>query len=291
MLVLAFPDYLLPAQRFAASLAVEFKQVELHRFPDDESLVRLPPSLPEHVILCRSLDRPNDKLIELLLCAKTARQFGAKRITLVAPYLCYMRQDFASHPGEAISQPIIGRFLADLFDDVITVDPHLHRISFLQQAIPLTNALALSATDAIARFLKNNLDHAVLLGPDCESRQWVSAIADKTGFDYAVAKKTRRGDTRVEVSLPDMDCRNRPVIIVDDMVSTGRTIAQAAKLLQSAGAGDIYCAVTHPLFCSDAEQYILDSGVKAIWSTDSINHPTASIRLHTLLAEAVTRIR
>lgn len=290
MLILAFPDYLPPARRLAATLEVELKQIGLHRFPDDESLVRLPPALPEHVIVCRSLDRPNDKLIELLLCAKTARQSGAKRITLIAPYLCYMRQDFASRPGEAISQTIIGRFLADLFDDVITVDPHLHRISSLQQAIPMPNAIALSAANAIASFLKNSLDDALLVGPDYESEQWVACIANKTGFNYAVADKKRRGDTRVEISLPDRDYHNKSVVIVDDMVSTGRTIAQAAKLLRSAGAGDIYCVITHPLFCSDAEQHILDSGVKSLWSTDSISHPTSSIRLHGLLAEAVRKI-
>ena len=93
MLLLAFPDYCHQSQRLAAELNIPFESVEVHRFPDGESLIRLPTALPEHVILCRSLNRPNDKLIELLLFAKTARELGAKRITLVAPYLCYMRQD------------------------------------------------------------------------------------------------------------------------------------------------------------------------------------------------------
>ncbi len=108
----------------------------LHHFPDGESLIRLPPSLPEHVIVCRSLNQPNDKLIELLLCATTARELGAKRLTLVAPYLSYMRQDIANQPGEAVSQRIVGKLLAELFDDVLTVDPHLHRISSLDPGDP-----------------------------------------------------------------------------------------------------------------------------------------------------------
>ena len=154
MLVLGFPEYLPQAQRLAAALNVQLQEVSLHQFPDGESLLRLPVDLPEHIVICRSLNQPNDKLIELLLCAKTAREQGVKRLTLVAPYLCYMRQDIANQPGEAVSQRIIGKMLADIFDDVITVDPHLHRISRLNQAIPIDNAISLTATEEIARFLQ-----------------------------------------------------------------------------------------------------------------------------------------
>ncbi|MCK5356674.1 MAG: ribose-phosphate diphosphokinase, partial [Methyloprofundus sp.] len=217
MRVLAFPDYLQQAQRLALALDVPLQPVYLHQFPDGESLIRLATDLPEHVIICRSLNQPNDKLIELLLCAKTARQLGAKRLTLVAPYLCYMRQDIANQPGEAVSQVIVGQMLAELFDDVISVDPHLHRISMLNQAIPIENAVSLSATHEICRFLQQQFDSAVLLGPDSESEQWVAAIAEKTGFDYSVAKKVRQGDTQVSMSLAEFDFQNKTVVIIDDM--------------------------------------------------------------------------
>ncbi len=290
MMILAFPDYLSQAQRLAARLNAPLAEVTLHHFPDSESLIRLPPSLPEHVIVCRSLNQPNDKLIELLLCATTARELGAKRLTLVAPYLSYMRQDIANQPGEAVSQRIIGKLLAGLFDDVLTVDPHLHRISSLDQAIPIKNAISLTAADEIGRFLKQKLDYAVLLGPDSESEQWVANIAGKIGFDYAIAHKDRLGDKQVKITLPDYDYRNKPVIIIDDVASTGRTIAQAARLLQAAGSKDIYAVVTHALFCDDAEAHILKTGIKAIWSTDSIDHATSCIKLDTLLADAIKTI-
>lgn len=290
MLLLAFPDYQQQAQRLAAALAIPVASVSLHRFPDGESLLRLPPALPEYVIVYRSLDHPNDKLVELMLCASTARELGAKRITLVAPYLCYMRQDTANHPGEAVSQRIVGKWLAALFDDVITVDPHLHRISRLEQAIPLRNAVALSAAPAIAAFLRRQLPHALLLGPDSEAEQWVAGIAAEIGFEYAVAAKVRRGDRQVEMTLPDKDYCNKSVVIIDDMASTGRTIAKAARLLLAAGAARVYAVVTHPLFCGDAEQHIKDAGVTTIWSTDSIAHPTSVIALDMLLAEAMRAI-
>lgn len=290
MMILAFPDYLSQAQRLAARLEVPLAEVTLHHFPDGESLIRLPPSLHGHLIVCRSLNQPNDKLIELLLCATTARELGAKRLTLVAPYLSYMRQDIANQPGEAVSQRIVGKLLADLFDDVLTVDPHLHRISSLTQAIPIKNAISLTAADEIGLFLKQQFSHALLLGPDSESEQWVAAIAGNIGFDYAIADKSRLGDKQVEMTLPDRDFRNQPVIIIDDIASTGRTLAKAAGLLQAAGCMDIHAVVTHALFCDDAYAHILKAGVKTIWSTDSIDHPSSCIRMDKLLANAIKAI-
>jgi len=288
--VLGFTEYLQQAERLASALNVQLLEVCLHQFPDGESLLRLPINLPEHIVICRSLNQPNDKLIELLLCAKTAREQGVKRLTLVAPYLCYMRQDIANQPGEAVSQRIIGQMLAELFDDVITVDPHLHRISRLSQAIPIDNAISLTATDEIGHFLQQQFEHAVLLGPDSESEQWVSAIAKKIGFEYSVAEKIRLGDTQVTMTLAGSDFQNKTVVIIDDMASTGRTLAKATSLLLEAGAGQVYAAITHPLFCADAEAHIIQSGVQHIWSTDSISHPSACIYLDKLLAQAVKDI-
>lgn len=290
MQVLGFPEYLPQAQRLAAALNIQLQEVYLHQFPDGESLLRLPTDLPEHMIICRSLNQPNDKLIELLLCAKTAREQGVKRLTLVAPYLCYMRQDIANQPGEAVSQRIIGQMLAALFDDVLTVDPHLHRISRLNQAIPLDNAISLTATDAIGDFLQQRFSHAVLLGPDSESEQWVAAIAEKIGFEYSVAEKVRQGDTQVLMTLADFDFQNKAVVIIDDMASTGRTLAKATSLLLAAGAQQVYAAITHPLFCADAEAHIMQAGVQQIWSTDSISHPSACIHLGDILAQAIRKI-
>jgi ribose-phosphate pyrophosphokinase len=290
MMILAFPDYLSQAQALADCLKQPLVEVYVHHFPDRESFIRLPPSLPEHVVVCRSLNHPNDKLIELLLCATTARELGARRLTLVAPYLSYMRQDFANEPGVAISQRIIGKLLADLFDDVLTVDPHLHRISSLAQAIPLKNAISLTAADDIGQFLKQQLEHALLLGPDSESEQWVASIASKIGFDYCIARKERRGDKLIEMTLPENNFCNKTIVIIDDMASTGRTLGKAAGLLQAAGSKEIYAMVTHPLFCEDAETHILQAGVKAIWSTDSIAHPTSCIKLAALLAKAITAL-
>jgi len=291
MQILTFSEYQAQSERLAAILDRDCHIIECHHFPDGESLVRLPTDLAEHVVICRSLNQPNDKLIELLLTAKTARALGAKRLTLVAPYLCYMRQDIANRPGEAVSQEIIGHLLAELFDDVITVDPHLHRIQRLSEAIPLKNAITLTAAVDIGDFLRQQFDSAVLLGPDAESKQWVSAIAEQTGFDYAVAHKQRLGDKKVVVTLPEYDFCSKSVVLVDDVLSTGRTLTQAATLLQKAGAGEVYAAVTHPLFCGDAEAALYQAGIKQVWSCDSVAHKTACIYLAQRLAQALLNLQ
>ena len=117
-LVLGFADYAAPAQRLADRLRVPCAQVTVHRFPDGESRVTVPVPLPARVALCRSLDRPNDKLVETILAAAAARKHGAHAVTLVAPYLPYMRQDAEFTPGDAVSQRIVGALLAERFDAV-----------------------------------------------------------------------------------------------------------------------------------------------------------------------------
>ena len=143
-LLLHFAEDEASATRIAQAANMAMARIERHRFPDGELKLRLPPQLPPHVVLLRTLDHPNEKLVELLLVARTARQLGATHLTLVAPYLAYMRQDIAFNPGEVVSQRVVGAFLAGLFDAVITVDPHLHRVATLEEAVPVPRAVVLS---------------------------------------------------------------------------------------------------------------------------------------------------
>ncbi len=133
-LLLHFDEEQASTARLGAAAGIATHCISRHRFPDGELKLSLPASLPGRVVLFRSLDQPNEKLVELLLTAQSARQLGAQHLTLAAPYLAYMRQDIAFNPGEVISQRVVGRFLASLFDAVITVDPHLHRVATLDEA-------------------------------------------------------------------------------------------------------------------------------------------------------------
>jgi ribose-phosphate pyrophosphokinase len=282
--LLYFDDERAFARRVAAAARVDASPIRRHRFPDEELKLTLPRRLPRAVAILRSLQEPNEKLIELWLAARAARTLGAVTVTLVAPYLAYMRQDAAFAPGEAISQRHIGALLAAAFDRVITVDPHLHRVSSLAEVLPGSAAVTLSAAAAIGHFLRRRAAGALLLGPDEESRPWVRSAAEAAGLEWAVARKARRGDRRVAVVVPDVRVRHRRVVLVDDMISTGRTLAAAARTLMRAGAARVDVAATHALFSDDAGRALRAAGVRRIWTTDSVRHSTNAIRLAGLIA-------
>jgi ribose-phosphate pyrophosphokinase len=288
--VVGFPEYEGQARALAAALGARCGIVALHRFPDGESRVTLPLPLASQVVFCRSLDHPNDRLLELLIAAGAARSLGASRLTLVAPYLCYMRQDAEFTPGEAVSQRIVGGWLAGAFDDVLTVDPHLHRISALADAVPARRALALSAAEPIGALLSRSMRAPMVLGPDEESLQWVRAIARVCGTDCAVGRKLRRGDRDVKVDLGAVEPRGREVALVDDVASTGHTLEQAVRACRERGAARVVVAVTHGLFVGDALERLRAAGAEQVWSTDSVSHPTNAAPLATLLADGVRAV-
>lgn len=285
--LLYFEDEAPAAWRLADAADLKPCLVQRHRFPDGELQLTLPAHLPPHVVLLRSLHAPNDKLVELLLAAQTARELGAQHLSLVAPYLAYMRQDMAFAPGQAVSQRIVGRWLASLFDAVITVDPHLHRVASLAQAVPAQQAITLSAAPLLGDWIARHRPGAFLLGPDSESAQWVTQAASAHGFEHAVCTKLRRGDREVEVALPACALRGKAVVILDDVASSGHTLATAAALALAAGAASVDVAVTHALLAGDALQHIHQAGVGEFWSTDAIAHASNVVPLAPLLAQGL----
>ncbi|KEQ52894.1 ribose-phosphate diphosphokinase [Sphingobium chlorophenolicum] len=285
-IILAFTDSMAAAGRLGTSLDLPVHQVAVRHFPDNEALVRIPTSA-HTVILYRSLNDPDHKLIELLLAASAARDGGAQRVILIAPYLAYMRQDKAFHPGEAVSQKVIGGLLSSHFDALLTVDPHLHRVATLSQAIPGIPAISLSAAPLLTALIDAK-DNPIIIGPDSESRQWTEAIAQPLGFETLIATKQRLGDRQVSLTIPEVErAKGRRVIIVDDMISSGRTLAEAAKLLRQAGATSIEAIATHCLARPDDLAFMAAHGIARIASSDSIDGPTSKAALAPLIAHAL----
>ncbi len=287
-LLLHFEDETDSAARIAAAAGIPHACIARHRFPDGEFKLRLPATLPTHVVLLRTLAQPNEKLVELLLAAQTARTLGATQLTLVAPYLAYMRQDIAFSPGEAVSQRIVGRFLAGLFDAVITVDPHLHRVATLEEAVPVPRTVVLSGAPLLADLIARQRPGALLIGPDEEAAQWVAQAAARHGFEHAVCRKVRHGDRHVEIALPALDVRGRAIVLLDDVASSGHTLAQAARGLLAAGAASVDVAVTHALFAGDAGTLLLNAGIRQVWSTDCIAHPSNAVSMACAIASTLT---
>lgn len=286
-ILLYFGDEAALAGRIAKAAGMASAVVARHRFPDGEIKLSLPARLPARVVLLRSLNDPNEKIVEILLAARTARELGALKVELLAPYLAYMRQDVAFEPGEAVSQRIVGSLLASLFDALVTFDPHLHRVGRLDEVVPVSRAVALSGAPLLADLIAAKLENPLLIGPDSESRQWVATAAAARGFDSAVCTKVRHGDHEVSIELPPIDLNGRNVVLIDDVASTGRTLAHAARLLLARGAASVDVAVTHALFVGDALEVIAEAGVGQVWSTDCIAHPSNAVGIAPLLAEAL----
>jgi ribose-phosphate pyrophosphokinase len=284
----SLPSSARDAARLAGQLNVMMYEIDVHRFPDGEVRVTVGPAATT-IIVYASLDRPNDKLVALLFAAEALRRGGAQGLVLMAPYLCYMRQDTAFQRGEAISQKVVGRLLAGAFDRVVTVDAHLHRTKDIREVFPGIAADNLPAMSAVADALRAGLDpRTVIIGPDAESRPWVSDLAGRLGLHYVLAQKTRRGDCSVEIKFefPHV-LSGRPALVVDDIVSSGGTVEACATALVRAGAYPIDVVVTHALFPMELSDQLLASGIRSIRSTSSVPHPTNAIVLDSLLAEAL----
>lgn len=286
-LVLHFDDEAALAQALARELGWGCAAVQCHRFPDGELKLTLPPVLPPRVALLRGLQQPNEKLAALMITAPAARALGAQQLTLVAPYLAYMRQDIAFAPGEAVSQRHVGAALAAWFDAVLTIDPHLHRVATMDEVVPGRRGVAVSAAAVIGDFVARQVPGALLLGPDEEAGQWVRVAAAAHGLDHGVCHKARHGDHDVDVTLPQIDVRGRAVVLVDDVASTGRTLVSAAHAVFAQGAASVDVAVTHGLFVGDAIAQVRAAGVHRIWSSDSVPHASNAVAVAPLLAAAL----
>ena len=289
MEVHCFEDSAPMGRKLARALGAPLRSVSIHAFPDGESLVRVRPAAPRHAVLVRLLHAPNAKLFEVLLAADALRRAGCRRVTLVAPYLPYLRQDAVFQPGEPISQRVLGACLGSAFDRVLTVEPHLHRISRLAEAFPC-DARSISAAPLLARWCRSQRRRALVVGPDAESRPWVRAVAESAGLPWLVCRKERLSDRRVRVHAPPLPPERR-AILVDDVASSGVTLAAAARALRRGGIERVEALVVHAIFAPGALRRIRAARIERVLSCDSVPHETNRIAMAPLIAAALTRPR
>jgi len=285
----AFPGNERLGTALTAAIGGEPGAIDVRRFPDGESYVRLrtPPDGRDVVLVC-TLDQPDTKIPALYFAAATARELGATRVGLVAPYLGYMRQDARFQAGEAVSSVHFARWLSQWLDWLVTVDPHLHRHATLGAIYSIPSTVAAAAA-ALSRWVASTLRQPLLIGPDAESVQWVARVASGAGCPFAVASKQRRGDFDVQVSLPDLSAwRERTPVLVDDIISTARTMIGAVGQLRAAGLEQApVCVGVHALFAADAYAALQAAGAGAIVTCNTVVHASNAIDVTPVLMEGV----
>ncbi|HWG90842.1 MAG TPA: ribose-phosphate diphosphokinase [Candidatus Thermoplasmatota archaeon] len=246
---------------------------EVKRFPDGEVYVRVPEAVRgEHVTIVQGTF-PNDNLIELLLLQDACERAGARRITSVVPYLAYARQDTLFKPGESVSMEILARCMALQAHDVITIDPHKeHILRFFGG-----KAKSVSAVPEIASYLRTHAKPDLLLAPDKGALPRVEEAATLLRIDFDYLEKRRISGTEVEMKPKALDVSGRRVAILDDMISTGGTMATAIRQLKDQGASYVAAACTHGLFVGGAPERLRAAGCDAVLATDTLEGANALI--------------
>jgi ribose-phosphate pyrophosphokinase len=197
-----------------------------------------------------------------------------------------MRQDARFKDGEAVTSASFARLLSSSFDALVTVDPHLHRRASLDEIFSIPSRVA-RAAPLLADWIAGNVKNPLVIGPDVESEQWVAAVAQRARAPHIVMTKERLGDRAVRISSPDLPAPGeRTPVLVDDMISSGETMIEAARLLQQRGMKAPFCLTVHALFAEEAHQRLMRLAQRII-STDTVPHPTNAISVVDILAEPV----
>lgn len=283
-LYIPFPGNEALAENLAQLANGELGAIETHAFPDGETYLRFPGDLAgRSIALVSSLADPDAKIPPLFFAAQAARELRATRVGLVAPYLCYMRQDARFKPGEAVTSRYFANLVSQNFDWLITVDPHLHRYKSLGEIYTIP-ARAVHAASLMGEWVRRHVSHPYLIGPDEESAQWVSEVARICDAPYAVLHKQRLGDREVRIA-PDglKPLGTATPVLIDDVISSGRTMLEAIRIIAAFADRKPLVIAVHGIFTDGADIMLEREGARLV-TTNSILHVSNRINIAALLA-------
>lgn len=289
--IFALPGHEVLGAALAKALDAPQGTMTVRSFPDGESYVRgETPCEGLDAVLAASLFHPNPQLLPLIYGTRAIRLLGGKCVILVTPYLPYMRQDARFQPGEVVTSRIFARLLSETVDGLVTIDPHLHRYSALGEIYSIPTRVE-HAAPRLAAWIRENVDRPIIVGPDSESAQWVSEVGRMADAPHIVLTKKRRGDRDVEISVPALDpWREHTPVLVDDIISTARTMVETIGHLNRAGYAKPVCIGVHAVFAGDAYEDLRNAGAADIVTCNTIAHPSNRIDLSDVLAEGVRRL-
>jgi len=291
LLIVSGPASPTLARRVADMMNASVMQLEHKVFPDGETYIRFPESLDgEPVAVIQSCYPPQARnLVDLLFALDTAREMGAKEVAAVVPYFAYARQDDRYRSGEAVS----AKTSASLIEAVgvshfLTIDvPSNKALQFFK-----IHAENLTCMNVMGTYLKSRgLRRPYVLAPDDGAIPLAETVSDALQTEYAWFEKLRDKVTgAVSTSGKDVDLKGRDAVIVDDVISTGKTIANTAQIAKKQGAEKVIAACAHLLLTGNAEETLKAAGVEETIGTDSIEIRPQPVSIAPVLAEALSRI-
>jgi ribose-phosphate pyrophosphokinase len=277
-------------KKVAEALNARVVPVNLKSFPDGEYCLRFDGNVTgEETVIVQTTGPPQDtNIMQLLLLLDTAKELGAKKVTAVVPYLAFARQDKRFLAGEAVSAETLVKLIeACGTSRFVTVNIHTENI-LKKFRVPTKN---LSAITLLAEHFKSRgLDGAFSLSPDKGAIGLAEEADHVLGGGCGWLRKERdRYTGEIQVEEKSLNVKGRDVIVFDDIISTGGTIARAITMLKSQGARRIYAACVHPLLIGEAKTKIIENGAEEIVGTDSIPSSVRTVSLAPLIAEALAR--
>jgi len=285
------------AEEITHYLGVELSSIELNRFKDGETSVKLKDNVRGHdVFIIQSTCNPtNDHIIELLLIIDAAMRASAKRVTAVVPYFGYARQDRKVEPRVPISAKVMANIIQVTgADRLLTMDLHADQIQGFFD-VPVDN---LFATPIAIDYLKSlRIKDAVVVSPDAGGVDRARFLAKNIDAGLAIVDKRRPEANVAEVMNVIGDVEGKNCILIDDMVDTGGSISKAGLALKEYGALDVYCLFTHAVLSGEAISKMKDAAFKEIITTNTIPIKEESrtenltiLSVAPLLGEAIRRI-
>jgi ribose-phosphate pyrophosphokinase len=262
------------ADDLAKELKVPIAETISKRFPDNEFYTRIIQDIKgEHVIIVQTT-YPDPNIVELFILQNAAEESGAKEITIIIPYFGYARQDTKFKEGEPISAKAMANLISLNADKVITVDPHKeHILDFFS-----TSAKSCSAVPEIAKYFSDkNID--MVLAPDKGALERAKTASKIINCDFDYMEKTRIDGNTIEIKPKNLDAENKNVAIIDDIISTGGTMAKSIVELKRYGAKNVYVACTHGLFAGEAIKKLTSAGCQEIISTDTISGQFSKVKI------------
>ncbi|MBY8986862.1 MAG: ribose-phosphate diphosphokinase [Candidatus Lokiarchaeota archaeon] len=275
--------------RIAKDLDITYYNTKTKTFPDGENYLRInidDESLieGEEVIIVQSTgpsssENQNGRLIELLMMIEAVKRMGAAKIDVVVPYLAYARQDDFFLAGECkFAQLILGLIDSMRIDELYVVD--IHSLKALEEI--QCKCVNIDSMKILADYIKSlNIKDIVVVAPDKGAVERSKAFAKHFGEDVPVDyfEKTRDVKTGEITMTGKLSLKNKDVVVSDDIIATGGTMAKAIKLSKEGGARRVFAVATHALLLQNAKFRILNAGADEIIGTDSIDNEVSKVSL------------